>query len=183
MDKKGKLLILFFTAFVLAVVVWAVKTIPMAPPQTAPTEDSKVMKYSGNTLSEEKNGKKIWELTAETMDMDIETQNVTLTNMSGKFYAENGTVVAVKAPHGYYEQTSKNLTLDGGVDIESSDNAKLNAQQLIWTSATAILAAEGNAKISKDDAVATGNRIESSDGFEIIKVIGNAHIVKGKIAQ
>jgi LPS export ABC transporter protein LptC len=183
MDKKGKLIILFFTVLVVAVVVWAVKTVPMAPVQTAPTEDSKVMKYSGNTLSEEKNGKKIWEITAEKMDVDIETQNVTITNMSGKFYEETGTVVAVNAPHGYYDQKSKDLKFDGGVDVESSDNAKLNAQQLTWTAATAILAAEGDAKVSKDDAVATGNRIESSDGFQIIKVIGNAHIVKGKEAQ
>ena len=38
---------------------------------------------------------------------------------------------------------------------------------------------EENTKVTKEDMLATGERIESSDGFNKVKVIGKAHLAKG----
>ena len=46
-----------------------------------------------------------------------------------------------------------------------------------------MLAAIGNATASKDDMKANGDRIESADGFNKIRIIGNAHLVKGGEAK
>ena len=55
-----------------SLVTWAVTSVPEAPKVQNETSDSKVMSYDGNTISEEKDGHKIWELTAEHIEIDTE---------------------------------------------------------------------------------------------------------------
>ena len=55
-----------------------------------------------NTLKEEKDGREIWELSSEHMDIDTGTGNVELTKVSGKFYDDKGREVALTADHGSY---------------------------------------------------------------------------------
>ena len=181
MNKKQKAIMAVLLAILAGAIVWAVSTVP-APPAPQPEQPSnKIMKYTGgNTLSEEKDGKKLWELTAETMDVNVETQDAECTNITAKFYQENGDTVELQAPHGSYEAASKNLKLDGGIDAHTSKNASLSSETLVWDAAASTLTAAGNAKITHEDMEATGDELQSSDGFEAFKATGHAHIVKGK---
>ena len=42
------------------------------------------------------------------------------------------------------------------------------------------LVGEGNVRITKDDTIAVGDKIESTDGFQNFKLMGHAHITKGR---
>ena len=95
------------------------------------------------------------------------------------FYAPDGRVVEVKAAKGTYLEGTKDIVLTGNVDVKTSDGASLTSDELRWEAQKEILAAIGSAKAVKDDLLATGDRIESTDGFNKIKIIGKAHIVKG----
>ena len=137
------------------------------------------MSYDGNVLSEEKNGRKIWDLTAEHIDVDVKTRDAKLEKLKGHFYAEDGRVVEVTADKGTYEDKTKNIVIVGNVDVKNSDGARLTSDELRWEAAKQLLAAVGSAKVTKEDMLATGERIESSDGFNKVKVIGKAHLAKG----
>jgi LPS export ABC transporter protein LptC len=181
MNKKQKTIAAVFVAILAALIVWAVESVPVPPEQKAVQPANKIMKYTGgNTLSEERDGVKIWEITAETMDMNVETQDAECTNITGKFYQEDGNVVEATAPHGTYEAASKNLKLDGGVQANTTKGAALESSTLKWDAADSVLIADGKAKVSNGDMEASGDRLESSDGFEVFKAIGHAHIMKGK---
>ena len=65
------------------------------------------------------------------------------------------------------------------MDIHTSDGASLTGQELRWQAKESMLAAIGDAVAEKDDMKISGDRIESTDGFNKIKVIGKAHLVKG----
>ena len=65
------------------------------------------------------------------------------------------------------------------MDVKNSDGARLTSDELRWEAAKQLLAAVGSAKVTKEDMLATGERIESSDGFNKVKVIGKAHLAKG----
>ena len=184
MNNKQTWIIGLFVVLLAAGIVWAVSTVP-APPAAQPEQpDNKIMKYTGgNTLSESQNGRKIWELTTESMDVNVETQDTECTNIQGKFYQENGDVVEIAAPHGVYEAKTKNLRLDGGVDGKTSKDATLKSEKLTWDAATNTLIAEGDAKITQGDMEASGDQLESSDGFTVFKASGHAHITKGKAKQ
>lgn len=53
-------------------------TVPQAPQKPQLEDGPKVMSYDNNTISEEKDGRKIWELTSETMTVDVDTKDVEL---------------------------------------------------------------------------------------------------------
>lgn len=180
MDKTRKLLLAAGIALFAALVVWAVTTVPERPKPVEPTQqDSKVMSYDGNEISEEKNGKKIWDLTAEHIEVNIETRDAVLEKLSGHFYAADGRIVEVKADRGTYADATKDIAITGHVEIKNSDGAQLTSDELRWEAQKELLAAIGNARASKEDMLAAGERIESTDGFNKIKIIGKAHLAKG----
>ena len=183
MDKKKKILLALLLVAVAGLVAWAVMTVPAPPQSQVETSDSKVMTYDGNTISEEKDGRKIWELTADHIEVDVDTQNVKIEKVVGHFYRQEGRTVDVQADNGSYDNGTKDISIIGSVDITTSDGAKLASDELKWTGKDSMLAAIGNANVSKDDMQANGNRIESTDGFNKIKIIGKAHLVKGGEAK
>lgn len=162
-----------------SLVTWAVTSVPEAPKVQNETSDSKVMSYDGNTISEEKDGHKIWELTAEHIEIDTDSKDVKLEKLQGYFYAKDGRVVSVNADNGSYSNATKDIALTGNVSIENSDGAKLTSDELKWTAKDEVLAAVGSAVAVKDDMRATGDTIESTDGFNKIKIIGHANLSKG----
>ena len=65
MSKRGKILAGIFFVFFVCLVTWVVRTTPSAPPPEERIDPPKTMEYEGNTITEEKNGVKLWELTSE----------------------------------------------------------------------------------------------------------------------
>lgn len=178
MSKKAKGILLAVLVALAALVYWAVSTVPK-PPEKIIDEPSRHMTYDNNTISEEKNGKRIWILKAGHMDVDIETQDATLTDIEGQFFEKDGRTLTIKAKSGKYTAKTHDIDIEGDVVIESSDGGRLTSDALHWTSSNEKLAAVGNATAAKDDMRATGDAIESTDGFGKIKIIGHAHLEKG----
>lgn len=179
MSKRSKILLGIGAAVFAGLIAWTILTIPDAPEISDQPDEPPVMTYDDNTIHEEKNGRKIWELNAEHMSVELETQNIKLEKITGHFYAEDGRTVEVLADGGSYDNETKDIVINGHVDIHTSDGARLTGDELRWSSQDEVLAAVGNATASKDDMKASGDRIESTDGFNKIKIIGKAHLVKG----
>lgn len=182
--NKNKIAIYGFIIVVIAVCVWAVATKPV--PQKKAADDVKneqTMDYTGNTIVEERNGKKVWELSADNIKMDPQTQKAEMENIHGKYYEENGQTLVLTAPHGIYDDKSKNIIMDNGVHAQSDDGMVFDAQKVSWDNAAQIFVGEGSIKITKGDMQAQGDRIESSNAFLQFKLSGNAHIVKGRGAN
>lgn len=180
MTKTHKILIGIVVAALAALCYWTVNTVPQPADDASPLE-KRVMTYNGNTITEEKDGRKLWELTAESMEVDIDTQDANITNMDAKFYTEDGRTLHVTAPKANYKAKDKFLTVEGGIKGDSTDGAHLRADRLEWKAKENQLALIGNAELQRDsDAVkAKGDRIESLDGFNKFKIIGHAHLEKG----
>ena len=177
--NKQKILIGLALLLFVCVVVWAVRTVPQAPPAQPLETESKTMTYDNDTIKEEKNGKPVWELTSETMTMDADTKDVTMENLTGKFYDEEGRVVTLTAKQGHYDAKSKDITIEEDVDVKTTDGAALACDKLLWSAADAKLTADGHAYIKHEDMEATADKIESTNAFHHFKAIGHAHIVKG----
>ncbi len=179
MNKWGKALIGAGILLFVCLVVWVVSTTPEPPPEEPLVDPSRKMTYDGNTLSGEQNGKKLWDLTAEHMEVDMNTNDTELENLVGHFYQEDGTSVELRAERGVYQKKKNEIHTEGSVVVTTTDGAKLTSDRLDWAEKEGMLTAEGKAKIEKDDLLAEGDRIESKDGFTHFWIRGNAHIVKG----
>ena len=170
----GALGFLFF-----CLVVWVVRTTPDAPPVVEKLDTPRTMSYEGNVLSEERDGVKIWDLSADSMQVNTANQNVEMVNPVAHFYPKDGNVVELRAKHGVYDQMTKNVHVDSEVIVTTKDGAKLTADVLDWVAGEETLIAEGKVKVTKEDLLAEGDRIEARKGFQHFKIQGNAHIVKG----
>lgn len=174
--NRKKVAIYVLALCILGVLYWAYAT----RPQVENYEPSKsIMTYSNNTIKEEVGGKLIWECYAETMTVDQEAQIMTMKNIKGTFYRDDGSKIELIADTGEYDQKQKNMVLDSGIHAESTDDMKFDTDKVIWDGQQGILTCEGNVKISKPDMQATGDKAESKDAFQNFKLIGNAHIIKG----
>ena len=179
MDTKWKILLGVLGIAFVCLVVWVVKTTPDSPLPVDKIEPPTTMEYVGNTISEEVNGVKIWDLTAENAVVDVKTQNAELHNLTGHFYQQDGRFVELHAKYGTYDNSSKNVHVEGDVTITTDDGAKLTSVKLDWINSDNMLIATEKVKIAKDDIRASGDRAESSDGFKNFKLKGRAHIIKG----
>lgn len=184
LNNKNKIALYGFIIIVISVCVWAVVTKPIPQKKTADdTQKEQTMDYSSNTIIEEKDGRKIWEIKADSIVMNSQTKETEMKNIQGKYYDANGQVLTLTSPHGTYDDKTKNIVLDNSVHVVSDDGMVFDAQKVTWNDDNQLLTGEGNVKIVKGDMQADGDKIESSDSFVQFKLSGNAHILKGSAAK
>ncbi len=179
MSKTGKILIGVGIFLFACLVVWVIRTTPNAPPPEEKIEPPRYMEYRNNTLTEEKDGVKIWELNSERAIIDAMTQNAEFENVKGKFFQEDGKILEITAERGNYEQKTKNVHVEGNVVVIDGDGAKLTGGKLDWIDKDGILIANDDVKISKDDMRAYADRAESKDQFKHFTLKGKARVLKG----
>ena len=160
-------------------IIWTVRTTPKTPEPTEKIDPPKVLEYEGNTIVEEKDGVKIWELTSEKVRVDTVTQIAEFDKVSGKFYQEDGKVLELTANNGTYNQKSRDIHVEGDVVVLDGDGGKLTTKNLDWNGKEEILIANEDVKIFKDDMQAFGDRAESRDGFKHFFLKGHARVLKG----
>ena len=186
-SSKGKAIIGICAVFLVSLIIWAVRTVPEGDRKEETLAPVKATTYRTNSLTEQKDGRTIWKLDAGSIDIDSSTNNAEMKDVHGTYYAENGRVIDIVARHGSYEDDSRNFKLDGedGVTVKTDDGLVLTSRELEWMAKDSVLAAVGDAKLTKEEEafLATADRIESSDGFSKVTMKGNgekqAHIEKG----
>ena len=179
MENKVKILIGVLAILFVCLVTWVVRTTPTEPPPSNYVAPPDYMEYENNTLVEEKDGVKIWEITSDKIRVDANTHRAEFSNINGKFFREDGKVLELTALQGYYDQDTHNVHVEGDVVMTDGDNGKLEAVHLDWLSQEEMLIATEDVKISRDDMRAFADRAESSNGFQKFFLKGNARILKG----
>ena len=114
MNKKGKALAGVFAVLLLILIVWAVNGIPEPPADDGSGPSQRIVNFDGNTISEEKNGKIIWTVTAEKIEMDIDTKDASLINVKAVYNFEDGRTVELKAPKAIYKEKDNRLAYRRG---------------------------------------------------------------------
>ncbi len=178
MNDKAKLLVLAAVAFLVGMIGWTVLTIPPEPKETGEPVERKNVEYHSNTITSERNGRRIWDIKADTSVTDVVTQDTTFTNAVGHYHQENGTIVTLSAPSGVYASNTNNIKLTGGVRATSTEGAELVSESLEWVAAEDRLVATGKAKLTKPGVLVEADRIEAWAGFTAFRASGNAHLVK-----
>ena len=154
-----------------------------APEEKKQQAESTRMAFSGSSLVEESDGKRIWELTARKIEVDSKTRWVYLTDLQGVFYRTDGSKIDVTAKEAIVDPKAKNMEMTGGFFMKSSDGPTFRADQGRYNSKDKRIFASGNIHATREDAVLTGAEFEADDKFEVMLIKGNAKIVKGGVTQ
>ena len=178
MDKKIKILIATGISLFICLVIWVIQTTPKAPPPVDKIEAPTTMEYEGNTIVEEKDGARVWEITSQKVRIDSTTQIAEFDNITGKFYQEDGNVLELTANNGTYNQQTKDVHIEGEVKVLDGNGNTLTSKKLDWNGNEELLVAEEDVRITKEDMQAFGDRAESKDGFKHFFLKGHARILK-----
>lgn len=180
MKKITYVMIASSALFLLGGLYYFLRDEPITP--TAPVavvEDVSTLSYVGNSIKEEKDGKPLWELGAETIEVDVITKNMKLNNIKGVFYQTNGGKVDITAPEAVIDSKTKEIVMTGKVQVKASDGTTFTAEQTRWSGQEERFYGTGHVLLTKEDTVMTGDNIESDADMAKIKVYGHAKIVKG----
>ncbi len=153
------------------------------PPEVPKDQQTSKLAYVGNSIVEQKDGKPLWELKAEFIEIDVDTKNAQLKNLVGTFYQEKGGRIEITAPEAFVDSKTKDITMSVKVQATASDGTTFTANEARWSSADQKVYGSGDVILTKDDTVLTGDKIESDSNMEKIKVFGNAKVVKGGVTR
>ena len=141
------------------------------------------MAFSGSKLTEDQDGKRIWELTARVMEVDPKTRWVYLTDLEGVLFRADGTQITVTAKNAVVDPQTRNLEMSGSINMKASDGPTFTAEKGRYVAKDRKIFATGSIRATKDDYVLTANELETDDKFDKIVVKGKARIVKGGPVQ
>ena len=181
--QKNTYLALAALVLFLAFGVWYfVKDEPLPikqPTAEVGTNPSANMTFAGSSIVEEKDGKRLWELSAEKIEVDPNTKTIYLHNLKALFYQPAGGTVEMIAHQGSLDSTTKNITMDGEIIATASDGSRLKAANLRYNAKENRIYGAGGVTVTKEDTVLTGDAIESDTNLAKVKISGNAKVTKG----
>ena len=137
------------------------------------------MSFAGSKLTEDQDGKRIWELSARVMEVDPKTKLIYMTDMTGVVFRTDGASVAITARNAVADPQTRNIELTGTIEMKASDGTRFSAEKGRYVAKDRKIFATGTIRASKDDYLLTANEMETDDQFNLIVVKGNARIVKG----
>jgi len=154
-------------------------------PRKAPASTQKTtsagptLTFAGSTVVEEKNGKKSWELNAESIEADTTGNLVYLKKLNGTFYQEKGGKVDIVAQEGILDTKTHDIMLQGDIKATSSDGAVFTAPKGKYVNQTKFFYGSGGIRLTRGDTIITGDSIDADTEMEKVKVHGNAKAVTG----
>ena len=133
---------------------------------------------SGVKYTQSRDGKPQWELVAngvhQVADGPAKLMGVKLT-----YYAEDGKIIVLTADTGVYEDSTRNVTLEGNVVVNTSDGNHLDTHALQWNQKSETLKGEGDVTMTRGGSVIRGKGFELSPKSETI----NIYEVSGTVRQ
>lgn len=159
------------------------ETPPPPPAQQAQADPANSVTFAGSSIVEQEDGKKQWEITAETVQVNPRTNKAELINFKGTLYRKDGSKIDLVGRQAEYDTKTKDIDLTGDFKATASDGAVFTAAKGRWASKERRFYGSGGITLTREDTVVTGERIEGDEQLEKVKVSGNARVLKGGTPQ
>ena len=177
--KRTILVIVAAVLLMGGVIAWLLSS----KPTTGKVQDNGkdvLQEVNGSTIQETKNGKKVWELTVESMLYDKKTQIDKLKGIKGTFYQEDGRTMTVTADEGEVHVDTKDVILSVNPHGTTSDGGEAKADKFTWVNKDQTVLAEGNVYLKKGDTVATSQKATFNVALDHAKLEQDANVQKGE---
>ncbi len=124
-------------------------------------------------VTETKDGKKLWELYAETGKYSDVNNIVFLEDLIGNFYDDDKVKASFKADKGTYNSTNKNIILSDNVILVYDDGTNITTERLEYKGKNEDIVAVGNVRIEKpDEAIIIGSKAILKGDFSDFHIEG-----------
>ncbi|MDT8903806.1 LPS export ABC transporter periplasmic protein LptC [Anaeroselena agilis] len=159
--------------------------LPPPPTQEAkPAEVSAAVTFSGSSIVEQQDGKKQWEVTAESVQMNPDTNKARLVNFKAILYRADGSKLDLVGRQAEIDTKTRDIDMAGDIKaVSSSDGAVFTSATARWAAKERKFYGGGGITLTRYDTIVTGDRIEGDEQLERVKVMGNARVLKGGTPQ
>ena len=181
MSRNGWLAVIALGLFLAGGLYYFLRDEPLPPPdtKTAPG-DNAVVTFTGTNFTEEENGKKVWDLTADKIEADNSHNKMIFHNARGIFYRDQDKPLNLTATRAILHTDTKNIELDGDVKaVSSADGAVFTAPRVLWQGRERKFWGFDGITLTRGDTVVTGQEMEADAGMETVIVRGKARVKKG----
>ncbi len=128
-------------------------------------------------LTEEKEGKKQWELSADKAEV-VNSKGITrLRNIEMNFFQKNGDELFVSADKGIIQNSNKNIELIGNIKVSNLDGYILTTEKLKWTSDKKTILSDEKIEITGVDLNIIGKRMAVDVEKEILEIYGGVKVL------
>lgn len=131
-----------------------------------------------SSLTQDKDGKKSWDLDVKVIEIDTQTDINKLTDVKGKLFGEDGTTLDVTAKGGTYNPHTKEITLTGDVFAVYSKGWTLKCQNIQWLPDKNLIIAKEDVICEKQDLYISGDELQTDPQLVKMKITGNGTVIK-----
>ena len=147
-------------------------TAPVAQ-EPAPGE-SPLLQIEGTKLSgTDPDGRRVWDLRAQTLAVDRLRQRVVMTSVTGQFYGAGKTQLAFTAPSAVFNVASKDVELTGGVTARTQDGRTLRAARIRYAAGDQVLAASGDVVLTQPGMSIRADELRTDTALAQSRFSGN----------
>ncbi|WP_308664187.1 LPS export ABC transporter periplasmic protein LptC [uncultured Acidaminococcus sp.] len=179
-EKRRTLLVIAAAVLLMGgVIAWLLSSKPTTGKVQENGKDV-LQEVNGSTIQETKNGKKVWELTVQSLLYDKKAQLAHMKGIRGTFYQDDGRTMTVTADEGEVHMDTKDVVLTKNPHGTTSDGGDAVADKFTWINKDQMVVGEGNVRLKKDDTVATAKKATFNVALDQAKLEEDAHVQKGE---
>lgn len=184
MKKATYLAIACFILVVAGGIYYFVKDEPLPPPpeppkQAAQSDPASFLTFAGSSIVQEEDGKKVYELGAESIEVDPKTKKVYFKNLKGSFYQPKGGKIELVASLATLDSNTRDIFMEGSIKAVNEEGVTFMAEKARYDGKDRRLFGSGGVKVIRDDTVISGDNLESDANMVKYRVTGNARVTKG----
>ena len=158
---------------------WGGSATDSANSPSTPSQAPLNLTFSGSSIVEEEDGKKLWELNADTIEAAPTGNTIYLNNLKGTFYREKDGKIEIIANRATLDTKTRDISMQGNIKATNSNGAVFMAPEAWWSGEPKHFTGVGGVTLTRGDTTITGEKLETDDKMEKFKIYGNAKVVTG----
>lgn len=153
---------------------------PPSPPAAEPAPrqpdaaEAPFLKIEGTRLSgTDPEGRRVWDLRAETLSVDRGQQRIVMTAVTGQFYQDGRSQLTFTAPRARFAIASRDVELSGGVVARTPDGRTLRAATVHYSGGQRTLTATGDVVLTQTGLSIRADALRTDPALEQPRFSGN----------
>mgnify|MGYP003586628721 CR=1 FL=1 len=183
MKKTSYLAVAAMALFLLFGMWYFLREEPLPVKQPAGEQNSQAaipgITFSGNSIIEEQDGKKLWDLKADKIEVSADAKTITFFQLTGLYYQSPTETITITSKEAVMDTKTNEFVMKGEVKAVAADGKTFRADIIHYLKKENKFQGRGNVMLTKDDTIVTGNQIDSDSKFEKVIIKGNAQVIKG----
>ncbi len=125
-----------------------------------------------------KDNVKYWQLLADKIKVNQETRKGDATVINCTFFDDRGEpYISLKASGADIDMNTQSLDFRGRVNASMADGGTMEVEKLVWDGKKKRLFGYKSVKLTRKDAVLTGNRMVGDPARKYVEILGNVDVV------